>query len=124
MHEIYHNIKRYRKEYGWTQEELAKKVGYADKGMISRIENGKVDLQQSQIIRFAKAFGIAPGDLMGSEGTTPVMTVGEYYGMSDINLTDEEKQVITAYRKLSDQEKDMVCRMLNVQRKEGHILHA
>jgi DNA-binding XRE family transcriptional regulator len=52
MIELYKNIKNRRIELGMTQTELAQKVGYADKGMISRVENGKVDLSQSQIIKF------------------------------------------------------------------------
>lgn len=124
MHEIYKNIKRYRKSYGWTQTELAEKVGYADKGMISRIENGKVDLQQSQVIRFAEAFGISPGELMGSEGTVPAMTIGDYSMALEFALSDEEKQIVRKYRTLSDTEKDMVCKMLDVQRKETHTLRA
>ena len=117
MHEIYDNIKKFRKDYGWTQTELAERVGYADKGMISRIENGKVDLQQSQIIRFAEVFGVSPGDLMGSEGTMSVISVGEYYGSGQLSLSEEEKQIIRKYRALSDGEKDMVCKMLDVKRK-------
>lgn len=124
MHEIYKNIKRYRKSYGWTQTELAEKVGYADKGMISRIENGKVDLQQSQVIRFAEVFGIAPGELMGSEGTVPAMAIGDYSMALKFTLSDEEKQIVRKYRTLSETEKDMVCKMLDVQRKETHTLRA
>lgn len=43
MLETYKNIKKLRLERGWTQTELAQRTGYADKGTISRIENGKVD---------------------------------------------------------------------------------
>jgi repressor LexA len=67
MIELYKNIKNRRIELGMTQTELAQKVGYADKGMISRVENGKVDLSQSQIIKFAEALEIDPGVLMGWE---------------------------------------------------------
>ncbi len=63
--ELYNNIKNRRIELNMTQTELAQKVGYADKGMISRVENGKVDLPQSQIIKFAEALDIDPGSLMG-----------------------------------------------------------
>ena len=117
MHEIYENIKRYRKSYGWTQTELAEKVGYADKGMISRIENGKVDLQQSQVVRFAEAFGIAPGELMGHEGTVPMMSIGEYYGLPSDHYSEEEEQIIRKYRALSGAEKDLICKMLDIKRK-------
>ena len=65
MLKLYSNIKWYRTQNGMSQSELAAKVGYADKTMISRIENGLVDLPQSKIEEFAKVFGIEPGVLMG-----------------------------------------------------------
>lgn len=68
MLELYQNIKKYRIAHEWSQTELAMRVGYADKSMISRIENGKVDLQLNQIKAFADVFGITPGELMGSDG--------------------------------------------------------
>lgn len=43
MVELYENIKKRRMELGMTQTELANKVGYSDKGMISKVENGKVE---------------------------------------------------------------------------------
>lgn len=65
MLKLYENIKRLRKENNWTQEELAKKLGYTDRSSIAKIEAGKVDLAQSKIVEFAEVFGVEPGDLMG-----------------------------------------------------------
>ena len=70
MYEIYLNIKKLRQERGWSQEDLAKKMGYSGKSMISRIENGKINLQQSQIMMFAKVFGVDAGVLFGNDGLT------------------------------------------------------
>lgn len=67
MLQLYKNIKNRRKELGMTQSELAKKLGYTDKSMISKIENGSIDLPQSKIIAFANALDISPSDLMGWE---------------------------------------------------------
>lgn len=58
------NIRALRTSQGWTQDELAKRAGYADKSMISRIEKGKVDLSQSQIVKFAEIFSIDAGALL------------------------------------------------------------
>jgi len=68
------NIRSLRKQRGWNQETLAKKTGYADKSMISRIENGSVDLPQSSIMQFAEVFDVEPGVLL-RKPTTKV----EYY---------------------------------------------
>ena len=62
---LYENIKGRRLELNMTQDELASKVGYSNKGMISKVENGKVDLSQGQLIKFAEALETTPGELMG-----------------------------------------------------------
>ena len=68
MLELYENIKRLRKQNGWSQEELAKKAGYTDRSSIAKIEKGQFDLPQSKIFLFADIFGVDPGALMGMDG--------------------------------------------------------
>ena len=65
MIKLYENIKELRIANNWTQEELAKKMGYTDRSTIAKIEAGKVDLSQSKIIEFADIFGVNAGDLLG-----------------------------------------------------------
>lgn len=65
MLDLYINIKKRRNELGLTQAELAKRMGYADKSMIAKIEKGQVDLQQSKIVAFAEALSTTPAYLMG-----------------------------------------------------------
>lgn len=72
MLELYKNIKSKRIELGLTQGELAERTGYADKSMIAKIENGKVDLSQSKIELFAEALHTTPRALMGWEDTDSV----------------------------------------------------
>lgn len=67
MRDVYRNIKEYRQRKGLTQGELAKRMGYADKSMISRIEGGKVDLSLSKVRAFAKVLDVDPVVLMGSD---------------------------------------------------------
>lgn len=65
MDDLYVNIKEYRKEKGWSQEELAKKTGYTDRSSIAKIELGEIDLPYSKILSFADAFGVDPKELVG-----------------------------------------------------------
>lgn len=65
---LYQNIKALRLERGWTQTELAKRAGYSDRSMISRIEGGTVSLPAEKIKKFAEIFGVDAGDLMGPDG--------------------------------------------------------
>lgn len=64
---LYENIKKYRLQKGLTQTELAELMGYSEKSMISKIENGKVDMPHSQIMKCAEVLDIPADALMGFE---------------------------------------------------------
>lgn len=100
MLELYKNIKKYRLLNKMSQEDLAKRMGYSDKSMISKIENNKVDLSLSNIIAFAQIFDVDAQDLMGF-----------------INESGEEKMLIDSYRNADEMSKSMVKRILSY--KEG-----
>lgn len=57
-------IKLYREIIGLSQEELAKRTGYAGRSAISRIESGARDLSQEKIKVFAYVLGVSPVDLL------------------------------------------------------------
>ena len=63
---LYKNIKNRREELGLTKVELANRVGY-ERSMITKVEQGKVDLTQSKIVAFAEALHTTPAYLMGWE---------------------------------------------------------
>lgn len=65
MKAIHENIKELRKEKGMTQTDLAKAVGYTDRSMITKIEQGSVILSQDRIEAFAKALDTTPEALTG-----------------------------------------------------------
>lgn len=60
-------IKARRNEMGLSQRELAARLGYKDHTTLTRIEAGKVELSQSNVVKFAKVLGVTPGYLMGWE---------------------------------------------------------
>ena len=60
-------IKQRRTELGWSQRELAAKMGYNNNSTIARIENGKVDIPQSRIVQFAEVLGVSIAYLMDWE---------------------------------------------------------
>jgi transcriptional regulator with XRE-family HTH domain len=60
-------IKHKREELGLSQEELAKKCGYADKTSISKIENSGNDITLKKINRIAEALNVSHRYLMGWE---------------------------------------------------------
>ena len=58
-------IKKRRLQLGYSQLYLATLCGYKTKGSISRIEKGETDINQEQIIQFAKALQTTPSYIMG-----------------------------------------------------------
>lgn len=70
-------IKKSREENGLTQEELAKRMGYASKSAVSRTENAGDNIGQKRIREFAKALNVTESYLMGwSEDFTPTLKNG------------------------------------------------
>ena len=54
-------VKRKREAKGWTQEELAKRVGFSDRQTIYRIEAG-ASTKRSSVIKISKALGESPNE--------------------------------------------------------------
>lgn len=64
MH-IGERIKARRVSLGWTQRELAAKMGYKNHSVVARVESGAVDLPQSRLEKFAQVLGVTHGYLIG-----------------------------------------------------------
>ena len=62
---IGNRIRQRRNELGWSQRDLAAKMGYNNNSTITRIESGKVDIPQSRIVQFADVLGVSVAYLMG-----------------------------------------------------------
>ncbi len=60
-------IRHKRNEKGWSQRDLAEKMGYSNHSTVGKIETGKVDLPQSKVVQFAEVLGVSVGYLMGWE---------------------------------------------------------
>ena len=77
MIKLYENIRQLRKMNGWSQDELAQRLGYTDRSSIAKIESGQVDLAESRIMAFAQVFGVKPSVLMGWEGPDSLAALPE-----------------------------------------------
>lgn len=106
MLELYENIRSLRFYHCMTQSELAEKTGYKDKGMISRIEHGLVDLPVSKIELFAKALKTDPMRLMGNSWN-------QANHMSD-QLTASEQSLLNEYRQLNDEGQEIAANQVHV----------
>ncbi len=55
---------------GWSLQQLADRMGYANKSTIARIESGKIDPPQSKVVKFAEVLGVSVAYLMNWEEKT------------------------------------------------------
>ena len=67
---IGNRIKQRRTELGWSQRELARRMGYSDNSTLARIEQGKVDVYQNKVVQFSDVLGVSIAYLMGWEEET------------------------------------------------------
>lgn len=105
-----------------SQDDLAKKVGYTSRSMISRIEAGQVDISQSKVKAFAAALDTTIDYLMdGKEETTGahMMLAGEgaalpfnpsvleMIGKSvDESENASEKELLSLFHTMTETDKD------------------
>ena len=59
------NILRAREALGWSQDELARRMGYKSRASIYKIEKGLADIPQSKVAEFARVLGTTPAALLG-----------------------------------------------------------
>lgn len=123
--ELYQNIRNRRIELNLSQSELASKVGYKDKGSISRIENGSLDLTQSQILKFADALECSPSYLMGwddkAQAKSPkdriINELEEIKKLVQVSqfsdFTPSEVKIIEQIRRLDERGKTVVLRTIS-----------
>lgn len=103
MSTVGENILQIRKNLGWTQEELAAKMGYKSKSTINKIELGINDIPQSKIVKFAEVLGTTPSRLMGWSNDEI-----ENSPSDKVDLSDGERMWLELYNKLSDESRDML----------------
>ena len=110
MSTVGENILNMRKHLGWTQEELAKRMGYKSKSTINKIELGINDIPQSKIVKFADVLGTTPAHLMGwSEDKDQ-----EQPSPDKQELTEGERLILDLYDRLPEDKKRILIEMAQV----------
>ena len=90
-------VKEARLQKGWTQQELAEKLGYKSRSSINKIEVGDRDVPRKQIIEIAKALEVKPAYLMGW-GDEP----NKKSAPTETDEDDKTKNIKEKLSKLSD----------------------
>ena len=101
-------IREMRKAKGFTQEELAQKLGLKDSA-IAKYENGRVEnIKRSTIADMARILECSPVYLL---------CLDEKPTTSDFQVSDFEKQIIIEFRKADYLDQQMVLRILKLEEK-------
>ena len=95
---IYDRIKFLREKLGFSQQELAEKVGFKTASAVNKIELGLRDINQSKIVAFAKALNTTPSYLMGWEDEKEKIPAGD----------DRDSEIIRMFSELTADEKKSV----------------
>lgn len=103
-------IKELRREFGYTQEELAEKMGLKYYN-IGDWERGKCEPCNDDLIKLSKIFDVTVDYLIGNDvdefGSTHSRTVAP---IGD-TLTQDEKDLLKFYRGIGEEDKRSVLRV-------------
>jgi transcriptional regulator with XRE-family HTH domain len=103
MSTVGNNIAWRRRQLGWTQEELALRMGYKSKSTINKIELGINDIPQSKIARFAEVLETTPAHLMGWD---------EEKAPPEPQLNEGEKLLLRLFRQVPEAQQELVLQMI------------
>lgn len=119
-------IRQRRLDLDLTQEELAKRLNYKGKSAICRVEKEGNNITTDRVAKFAKALECTPAFLMGWTDVPNRVLESFTEGINEISNTidislksiveginEDETLLIEHYRQLSEEQKDMVRRMVN-----------
>lgn len=128
--EVGQQIRARREELHMTQEELAKKLGYKSKSTINKIESGINSITQNKLKAFADALDTTELYLLGLLTTPEKLDGNEIlykqfltslasktsplvpYDDEEL-LTLEEKEILSKYRQLNTQNKEIMKNITN-----------
>ena len=126
MNNIGRRIKNERERQGLTQDELARKMGYKNRSVVSTMEAAS-ELSLKKVKKVAAALNVDPGYLMGypSKNSDTRLAFEDDFGKivekliaeSYVKqvLSDTEITIIKRYRELNDDQKKMILKMLDIE---------
>lgn len=78
LKKIGERIKQARLNIGFSQEELAFKVGFASRSSVSKIEKGERDIPRLKLIEIARALNVSIGQLLDTSEVIPITNIDSH----------------------------------------------
>lgn len=104
--EIGKKIKQRRIELGWSQRDLAYKMGYTNNSTIVKIEQGKVDVSQARVLQFSKVLGVSIAYLMDWTNEPRASAINKQ------ELSEGEKLMLELFNKVPEDKQALVIEMI------------
>lgn len=106
--ELADKVRLRRIELGWSQEELASRMGYKSRSSINKIENGR-PVTQKIIFRLSEVLDVTIDYLMGWEKDDPKTQSVEMAELHFEIVTDEDiVDMFPDFKRLSKAEKQII----------------
>ena len=105
-------VRQRRESLGWSQEELAIKMGYSSRTSINKIENGR-PCSQKIIMRLAEALGVSVAFLMGWDEELKTDPVGTAERHIEILMDEEFVGMYDEFRKLDPAKRKIVTDLVH-----------
>lgn len=99
-------IKSRRIEMGWSLQQLADRMGYANKSTIARIESGKIDPPQSKVVKFAEVLGVSVAYLMNWEEEKTENPA------TDDGISEKRQQLIDFAKAVPEDQAELILRVM------------
>ena len=110
MSNVGKNIRRAREALGWTQEDLASRMGYKSKSTVNKVELGINDISQSKVVKYADALGVDPAALMGWEP----LPFEKEKPTEDGELSEERSNFIERVRRMPESDFQRLLKFLDL----------
>ena len=94
MSEFAKNLRKYRKQKGYTQVELGKKLNYGYTA-IANYESGRNEPSFDDLISLCHVLGITPNEMLG------------------FSLFDEDLQIFSSFKSLSIEKQKIIIELIN-----------
>lgn len=114
---VFERIRFFRNLKGWTQEEMAEKLGMSIVGY-GNIERGDTDITLSKLNDIVRVFGIELQELLNSQGKI-IINLGE----NSINVGDNNEYQLAQAQKELSHELEKSCLIIEQQTKEISLLY-
>lgn len=102
-------IRYFRKQNGYTQNDLCKKLGVTQ-GALSGWETGRYEPDTASLIKMANIFDTTIDYLLGRTDSPKA----QYSSSDKLNLSSTEEHVVTTFRKLTPEDQNYIVKTIDI----------